>query len=62
MKKNVFISSWVTSSKECPFGNNFNRRENNDINAALNYGYSIIASEISRVIVSYTWLNKKMNI
>lgn len=35
------------------FGNNFNRRESNEINAALNYGYSIIASEISRVIVGY---------
>ena len=35
------------------FGKKFNRREENSINSALNYGYSIIASEIRRVIVSY---------
>ena len=35
------------------FGNDFNRRTVCDINSALNYGYSIIMSQVSRSIVSY---------
>ena len=35
------------------FGDGFVRREASDINAGLNYGYSIILSCMSRIIVSY---------
>lgn len=34
------------------FGLGFNRREDNTINAALNYGYTILLSEINRMIVT----------
>lgn len=35
------------------FGNGFTRGDENGINAALNYGYSIIRGQIARSIVSY---------
>ncbi len=34
------------------FGNNFRRYENDSINASLNYGYSIIRSQISRALIA----------
>lgn len=34
------------------FGVNFSREENNDINAALNYGYAILLSQFNKEIVS----------
>ena len=34
------------------FGLDFSRDENNDINAALNYGYSILLSQFNKEIVS----------
>ena len=34
----------------CLFSFDFDRREDNPINSALNYGYSIITSEFSRII------------
>jgi CRISPR-associated endonuclease Cas1 subtype II len=40
------------------FGNDFSRREANDINAALNYGYSIILSMINREIWAYGCLTQ----
>ena len=33
------------------FGKGFNRNDSNDINAALNYGYSIVLSDINRAVV-----------
>ena len=38
------------------FGNNFSRRSPSDINSALNYGYSIILSSVSRSIVLHGYL------
>ncbi|CAI2579601.1 CRISPR-associated endonuclease Cas1 [Apilactobacillus kunkeei] len=38
------------------YDNKFNRRENNAINAALNYGYSILLSNFNREIVSSGFL------
>lgn len=38
------------------YDNSFNRRENNEINAALNYGYSILLSNFNREIVSRGFL------
>lgn len=35
------------------FGHNFNRRTSSNINEALNYGYSIILSNINRIIIAY---------
>ena len=35
------------------FGKNFKRRTDNSINAALNYGYSILLSSINRLIVYF---------
>lgn len=40
------------------FGNDFNRRQDNNINAALNYGYSILLSIINREIVSLGYLTQ----
>ena len=34
----------------CLFGKDFNRKENNEINKYLNYGYSILLSVINREI------------
>lgn len=38
------------------YDNKFNRRENNAVNAALNYGYSILLSNFNREIVSSGFL------
>lgn len=35
------------------FGNRFNRRTENDTNAALNYGYAIILSAVNRIVASH---------
>lgn len=35
------------------FGKNFNRRSDNNINHALNYGYSILRSQISKTLIAY---------
>ena len=35
------------------FGMEFNRENDNDINSALNYGYSVILSQFNKEIVSY---------
>ncbi len=35
------------------FGYNFNRRTNNNTNVALNYGYSIILSNINRILAAH---------
>lgn len=50
------------------FGQNFNRREENKLNIALNYGYSILLSYISRTLISAgldnrlsIWHNVKVN-
>lgn len=40
------------------FGNSFSRNQDNSINAALNYGYSIILSYINREIVSSGYLTQ----
>lgn len=40
------------------FGNSFSRNQDNAINAALNYGYSIILSYINREIVSSGYLTQ----
>lgn len=37
---------------KCLFGNDFSRKDDSEINKALNYGYSIIASTITREIIS----------
>lgn len=34
------------------FGNDFNRREENEINIALNYGYAVLLFAVNRVVVS----------
>lgn len=38
---------------KCLFGENFTRNDENGINAALNYGYSILRSAIARTLVMY---------
>lgn len=40
------------------FGKDFSRDDENNINAALNYGYSIILSAFNREIVSYGYLTQ----
>lgn len=35
------------------FGNDFTRRDDNGINAALNYGYSVMRSSIARHLIAY---------
>jgi len=40
------------------FGKNFNRKEDNSINAALNYGYSILLSNFNKEIVSMGYLTQ----
>ena len=40
------------------FGMNFNRNADNAINAALNYGYSIILSAVNREVVSNGYLTQ----
>lgn len=40
------------------FGKNFSRDQENDINAALNYGYSIILSSLNREIVNNGYLTQ----
>lgn len=40
------------------FGMKFSRNDDNDINAALNYGYSIILSTVNREIVSNGYLTQ----
>lgn len=40
------------------FGNGFSRDENSNINAALNYGYSIILSQFNKSIVSLGYLTQ----
>lgn len=40
------------------FGINFSRNDDNDINASLNYGYSIILSTINREIVSLGYMTQ----
>ena len=40
------------------FGNGFTRNDDNSINAALNYGYSILLSEFNREIVSNGYLTQ----
>ena len=39
------------------FGSSFVRRSTNDINAALNYGYSIILSAMARITAGYGYTN-----
>ena len=40
------------------FGKDFSRDDDNDINAMLNYGYSIILSQFNREIVAYGYLTQ----
>lgn len=40
------------------FGNEFSRREENNINAILNYGYSILLSAINREIVALGYMTQ----
>lgn len=40
------------------FGKGFNRDQDSDINASLNYGYSILLSKVSREIVSRGYLTQ----
>ncbi len=40
------------------FGKDFSRNDNNNINAALNYGYSIILSSINKEIISNGYLTQ----
>lgn len=40
------------------FGMSFSREVNNDINAALNYGYSILLSQFNKAIASYGYLTQ----
>lgn len=40
------------------FGKSFNRNEKNDINSALNYGYTIILSQFNREIVARGFLTQ----
>lgn len=40
------------------FGNHFVRHNNDDINSALNYGYAILLSTVSKEIVSYGYLTQ----
>lgn len=40
------------------FGRNFTRNDDNEINAALNYGYSIILSTINKEVVSNGYLTQ----
>ena len=40
------------------YGKNFNRNENDSINAALNYGYSILLSTINKEIVSNGYITQ----
>lgn len=40
------------------FGKSFNRDENNDINAALNYGYAILLSVFNREIIANGYLTQ----
>lgn len=40
------------------FESNFNRRRENAINSALNYGYSIILAAVNKEIVSYGYLTQ----
>ncbi len=40
------------------FGNNFKRNDNNSINVYLNYGYSLLLSQINRSIVSKGYLTQ----
>ena len=40
------------------FGKDFSRRSDNDINAALNYGYALILSSINKEIVSCGYLTQ----
>ena len=40
------------------FGNGYSRRKDHIINAGLNYGYAILLSLISRIIVSYGFLTE----
>lgn len=40
------------------FGNKFKRRESGAINDALNYGYAILLSTVSKEIVSHGYLNE----
>lgn len=40
------------------FGKNFSRNDNNNINAALNYGYAVLLSTINKEIVSNGYLTQ----
>ena len=40
------------------FGKDFSRSDNNNINAALNYGYSIILSSINKEVISNGYLTQ----
>ena len=40
------------------FGKNFSRHDNNNINAALNYGYAVLLSTINKEIVSNGYLTQ----
>ena len=40
------------------FGMEFSREESNDINASLNYGYSILLSQFNKSIVNYGYLTQ----
>ncbi len=40
------------------FGMGFSREESNDINASLNYGYSILLSQFNKSIVNYGYLTQ----
>ena len=40
------------------FGKNFSRSDNNDINAALNYGYAVLLSTFNKEIVSNGYLTQ----
>lgn len=40
------------------FGKNFSRNDNNDINAALNYGYAVLLSTFNKEIVSNGYLTQ----
>ena len=44
------------------FGMNFNRNADNAINAALNYGYSIILSAVNREVVSNGYLTQLLSL
>ena len=40
------------------FGKDFNRREDNDINASLNYGYALILSAVNKEIIANGYITQ----